>query len=169
VQRPFEQTFSLLFAEHFPSLFRYLDRLCGDTDLAADLAQETFVRLFTRGSAPDDVRAWLATVGNNLFRDERKRTSRRAGLLARWPGALVPDESAAADAPGDAAEQRDVVRGVLDSLPLRDRQLLLLRHGGYSYREIAQTLGVAETSVGTLLIRATSAFRAAFEARNASL
>jgi DNA-directed RNA polymerase specialized sigma24 family protein len=39
--------------------------------------------------------------------------------------------------------------------------MLLLRHEGYSYREIAQVAGVSETSVGTLLIRATAAFHAA--------
>jgi DNA-directed RNA polymerase specialized sigma24 family protein len=40
---------------------------------------------------------------------------------------------------------------------------LLLRHGGYSYREIAAALGLAETSVGTTLVRASHAFRAAYQ------
>jgi DNA-directed RNA polymerase specialized sigma24 family protein len=38
--------------------------------------------------------------------------------------------------------------------------MLLLRHEGFSYREIATALGVAESGVGTMLIRATEAFRA---------
>jgi DNA-directed RNA polymerase specialized sigma24 family protein len=55
------------------------------------------------------------------------------------------------------------VRAALDRPTLRDRQALLLRHGGYSYREIAAALGLAETSVGTTLVRAGQAFRAAFQ------
>jgi DNA-directed RNA polymerase specialized sigma24 family protein len=58
------------------------------------------------------------------------------------------------------------VREALDGLTLRDRQMLLLRHEGYSYREIAQALGVPETGVGTMLVRATAAFRAAFLEKN---
>ena len=54
------------------------------------------------------------------------------------------------------------VRRSLGRLPLRDRQMLLLRHEGFSYREIATALGIAETSVGTMLIRATQAFRVEF-------
>jgi DNA-directed RNA polymerase specialized sigma24 family protein len=53
---------------------------------------------------------------------------------------------------------------------MRDQQLLLLRHEGYSYREIGTALDIAETSVGTLLMRASAAFAASFEeGRRASL
>jgi len=61
------------------------------------------------------------------------------------------------------AERIDAVRAALDTLTLRDRQALLLRHAGYSYREIAGAVGLAETSVGTTLVRAGQAFRAAFQ------
>ena len=57
----------------------------------------------------------------------------------------------------------NAVRAVLSRLPVRDQQMLLLRHEGYSYREIGTALEIAETSVGTLLMRATAAFAAAFE------
>ncbi|MFI5249546.1 MAG: RNA polymerase sigma factor, partial [Gemmatimonadales bacterium] len=61
-----------LFHARYQSLFRYLDRLTGDPDLAKDLAQETFVRLYRRGTMPEDPRAWLTTVATNLFRDDRR-------------------------------------------------------------------------------------------------
>jgi RNA polymerase sigma factor (sigma-70 family) len=60
-----------------------------------------------------------------------------------------------------AAETRSRARTALDTLPDRDRMLLLLRHEGYSYRELARAVGVAESSVGTLLVRATRMFREA--------
>lgn len=159
----FEGAFRRVFDEQFGSLFRYLDRLSGDPELAADLAQEAFVRLHRRGIIPEDVRAWLGTVASNLFRDERRRVQRRGRLLARQPPELtLASPPVAADDALEAEEMRARVRAALDRLPLRDREMLLLRHEGYSYREVAQVLGVAETSVGTMLIRATAAFRAAF-------
>jgi RNA polymerase sigma factor (sigma-70 family) len=162
-RKTFDVVFRRLFDEQYSSLFRYLDRLSGDPDLAADLAQEAFVRLYRRGEVPEDARAWLGTVATNLFRDERRRSSRRLRLLSEQPPELTLGAPAPApDAGAISVEQRESVRSALDRLSLRDRQMLLLRHEGYSYREIAQALGVPETGVGTQLIRATAAFRAAF-------
>ena len=159
----FEVAFRRLFGEQYASLFRYLDRLSGDTDLATDLAQEAFVRLYRRGEIPDDVRAWLGTVASNLFRDERRKSQRHLRLLAAQPPELTLGAPAPApDAGTISAERRDAVRSALDDMPLRDRQMLLLRHEGYSYREIAHALGVPETGIGTQLIRASAAFRTAF-------
>lgn len=160
----FEAEFRRLFDERFASLYRYLDRLSGDPELAADLAQEAFVRLYERGRLPDDPRAWLAAVAANLLRDEQRRAARRRRILVRHPDetpigapAAPPDEQLA------SAVERTQVRAALDALPERDREMLLLRHEGYSYREVARALGVRETSVGVMLARATDAFRAAFE------
>jgi RNA polymerase sigma-70 factor (ECF subfamily) len=157
----FEVAFTRLFDERFVSLYRYLDRLSGDPDLAEDLAQEAFVRLHKRGEIPNDAGAWLATVASNLFLDERRRVGRRRKLLARQPAELtLGSPEASPDHEVESDDQRSRVRRALDRLSLRDRQMLLLRHEGHSYREIAATLGVAETGVGTMLIRATAAFRA---------
>ncbi|HKR08691.1 MAG TPA: sigma-70 family RNA polymerase sigma factor [Gemmatimonadaceae bacterium] len=159
----FEESFRRLFNENYASLFRYLHRLTGDVDYAEDLAQETFVRLYERGSLPDNVRGWMAAVAHNLLRDEKRTGARRLRLMqARLPdvhggGPASADEQVLAD------ERRRTVRAALDNLSERDRRLLLLRHEGYSYREIAHAVGVNETSVGTLLVRATMAFQSAFK------
>jgi RNA polymerase sigma-70 factor (ECF subfamily) len=167
----FDHAFEKMFEQQFASLFRYMDRLSGDPDLAADIAQEAFVRLYQRGAFPDDLRGWLAAVAGNLLRDHHRSSQRRLELLKRQPPELTmgsPAPSAELEMLRD--ERRAAVRTVLDQLPMRDQQLLLLRHEGYSYREIGTALDIAETSVGTLLMRATAAFAAAFkEGRRASL
>ena len=158
----FEDAFSRLFPEHFPSLFRYLHRLSGDADLAEDLAQEVFVKLYRRGSLPDDLRGWVGAVAHNLLRDHRRTGKRRLRLLETRQDA--PDferTSPAADEKVIMDERRTAVRRALEKLAERDRRMLLLRHEGYSYREIARAIGVNETSVGTLLLRATAAFHTA--------
>ncbi len=53
------------------------------------------------------------------------------------------------------------MRQILDGLPPRQSEILLLRYAGLSYREVAEAIGVAPSSVGTLLARAEAAFCAA--------
>ncbi len=165
----FEDEFAVLYHEHFPRLARYLGRLSGDADLAADLVQEAFVRLYRRGEAPDAPGAWLATVATNLFRNARSTRARRARLLTPARGADAqadPPPSPAAATEADSERRR--VRATLDLLPEREQQLLLLRAEGYSYHDLADILGLNEASVGTLLARAKSAFRERWEGtRNA--
>jgi RNA polymerase sigma factor (sigma-70 family) len=165
----FPDAVAALYHAHFASLFRYLDRLTGDPDMAKDFAQDTFVRLHRRGSLPDDPRAWLAAVASNLVRDHRRQSRRRAELVLQFASdAAPPSETPPTDATVIVREARSQVRTALDALPERDRMLLLLRHEGYSYRELAHAVGVAEGSVGTLLIRATRAFRQMVGATHAS-
>ena len=158
----FEEAFCRLFDQEFPSLFRYLNRLTGDGDLADDIGQEVFVRLYQRGSFPDDTRAWIAAVAHNLLRDHGRTTKRRLHLMETRAAGLTPGAPAHADEKLLVDERRQAVRRALDNLSERDRRMLLLRHEGYSYREIADAIGVKETSVGTLLLRATDAFQNAF-------
>lgn len=159
-QMTFEAAFRREFDERYAPLARYLARLVGEPESAADLAQEAFVRLFQRGSMPDDPAAWLVSVAHNLLRNERQQIARRLRLLELRGEELTPGESgAAADAALDVRELRAKVRRALDALPDRERQMLLLRYEGFSYREVAHALGIHEASVGTLLARAKAAFR----------
>jgi RNA polymerase sigma-70 factor (ECF subfamily) len=64
-----------------------------------------------------------------------------------------------------AEERRVRVREVLGALKPREAQLLLLRASGLAYRELAGTLGIEPTSVGTMLARAEAEFERRFRAR----
>ena len=161
---PFHARFVDLFNAHFHRLYRYLNRLSGEPDLAADIAQEAFIKLYRRGSLPDAPEAWLISVAMNLFRNEKTTRGRRQRLLtpARAEYALSdpppsPEESVEAD------DSRRRVRFALDRLPERERRMLLLRGEGYSYRDIAAALELNEASVGVLLARARQAFRRSYE------
>jgi RNA polymerase sigma factor (sigma-70 family) len=162
----FDAAFSELFEREFSRLFRYLDRVSGEPDLAADLAQEAFIRLHRRGSMPDHPGLWLVAVAMNLFRNARSTASRRRQLLTRWRGPR--GDSVEPSAAGDQEEHSHQVRAALGQLSSRDKEMLLLRAEGYSYREIASALGLNEPSVGTLMARAKRAFRQAYERPDAS-
>lgn len=161
---PFHDTFVGLFDAHFPKLYRFLDRLSGDPDLAADLAQESFVKLYRRGTVPDRPEAWLITVALNLFRNVRTTEHRRQSLLV-----LAQHETTAADstrpADDDAIAEATAgrVRRTIARISDRDGQLLVLQSEGYSYRNIALALNLNEASIGTLLVRARRAFRTIYK------
>jgi RNA polymerase sigma-70 factor (ECF subfamily) len=151
-----------LFESHFPTLFRYCLRLTGEPDVAEDAAQEAFVRLVrddVRGS-PTALRAWLFRVASNVIRDRYRVRENRRRLMETHPTtpemALDPYESV------ERGEEVARVRAILDQLPERDRILLLMREEGFAYAEIAEQIGVAPTSIGTLLARAQCRFAEAF-------
>jgi RNA polymerase sigma-70 factor (ECF subfamily) len=153
-----------LFTAHQPRLFRYLDRLSNEPDLAADIVQEAFLKLYQRGTLPDSPEAWLISVALNLFRNAKTTRGRRRSLLtieraraAHSDASLTPAQHTAARA------ERERVRRALESLPERERHLLLLHTEGYSYREMAEALDLNENSVGTLLARARTSFRLTLE------
>ena len=160
----FHDCFVALFEMHFPRLYRYLDRLSGEPELAADVAQEAFIKLYQRGALPDAPEAWLITVAMNLFRNARSSRSRRSRLLTQVRGeGMMADPPPSPEEAALAKESRLRVRRAIDRLPQRERRLLLLRAEGYSYHDIAAALELNEASVGTLLARARQAFRDCYE------
>ncbi len=152
-----------LFAAHHAPLVRYLTRLTGDGDRAADAAQEAFVRLIDRPPADaSDPRAWLFAVATNVVREGGRTSARRERLLAGAPArAPMGDAPRDAHALVEAGERRAAVRAALDALSDKERGALLMREEGFAHREIAASLGTTTGSVGTLLARALGKLAAA--------
>jgi RNA polymerase sigma-70 factor (ECF subfamily) len=154
--------FETTFDELHPGLFRYCHRLTGDPDVADDVAQEAFVRLYDYQVEGDErgVRAWLFRTATHLIRDRYRVDENRRRLLEANPvqpaGLEQPDR--------EIYRGEDVarVRMALEDLNVRDRAMLLARYEGFSYREIAEAFDVAPGSVGTLLARAERRFVSAY-------
>ncbi|MFC1659833.1 RNA polymerase sigma factor [Gemmatimonadota bacterium] len=149
--------FDALFQRVYPPLFRYCHRMTGDPDQADDLAQEAFFRLWDRGiQGPEgSIRVWLFRVATNLARDGFRARERRRHILTAHP---TDDSVPGPDREMERNEEIEKARRALGGVPDRDREILLLRQEGFSYKEIADAVGVAPTSVGTLLARALRRF-----------
>ena len=160
-----DASFEALFLRHYDRVCGILYRLLGNHADAEDAAQQVFLQLYRsphrvrlRGEATN-VAGWLYRVavnlGYNALRSRRRRQSwlERVGRL--WsnedPG---PNSGEAVD----AANRQDRVRRILVEMKPRDARLLLLRHSGLSYKELAAALNVSAGSVGSLLTRAERAF-----------
>jgi RNA polymerase sigma factor (sigma-70 family) len=170
--------FDALFEKFYPDLFGLVYRVLGDRMETEDTLQEAFLKLSEDArlqARPDaEVAAWLRRVGLNLAFN-RLRSARRARARLERVGRLErSDEDATGNERAGPAgvvvrhEEQAAVRRALADVPERQRECLLLRHSGYSYAEIAETVGVAVGSVGVLLARAEHAFRTIYRRQTES-
>jgi RNA polymerase sigma-70 factor (ECF subfamily) len=156
VPDPFER----LFLDEYPKVVAIAYKVLADRTAAEDVAQEVFLK-FYRSLSPDSERAsgWLhaAAVHSalNVIRGERRRSQRETAHVRD----TVDSQIANPEGIVEAAEQRREVRRVLARLPERTASVLLLRHSGLSYAEVASALGLKVGNVGTVLRRAEEALR----------
>lgn len=155
--------FDALFADAYPPLVRYCQRLTGDRDVADDVAQEAMVRLFVNqvDGPPPALRAWLFKTATHLIRDRYRVDENRRRLLQENP--VTPSAVEGPERTLERKADRALARRALGQLPERDREMLVLRYEGFSYKEIAEVVNVAASSVGTLLARAERRFVEALE------
>jgi RNA polymerase sigma-70 factor (ECF subfamily) len=155
--------FEELFLRHYATVYRVSYRVVDNAQEAEDLAQETFLALYRqppRLDGSDALGGWLYRVAVNRAYNalrSKQRLQRRIERLTH------PEQQSNPQDEYLRREQRERVRAALARLPERAAKLLLLRHAGLAYAEIAAALQVAPGSVGTLLARAERAFIAEYE------
>ncbi|MBI3242136.1 MAG: sigma-70 family RNA polymerase sigma factor [Chloroflexi bacterium] len=155
-----EAGFESVFLQNYTRVYGVLFRLVGDRAEAEDLALETFWQLWQKPpSRPDNLGGWLYRVATNLGYNALRAAKRRANYEEQaGRDALDLNASPNPEQEAERAAGRGRARDVLRQLPARDAQLLILRHSGLSYKEIAAALNVSPNSIGTLLARAEEEF-----------
>jgi len=146
-----------LYQDHHPWLQSLLRKRLSNREDAADLAQDTFLRLLRAPVPQEEIREprrYLATIAKGLVTDLfRRRALERAYLeyLAGLPQALAPS------AEEQLALQQTLqeVDRMLQGLPPKVREAFVLaQFEELSYPEIAQRLGVSLRTVSNYLARA---------------
>jgi RNA polymerase sigma factor (sigma-70 family) len=141
-------------------LTRYAQRTVGDLELARDVVQDTFLRLWQadREEIEPRLAAWLFTVCRNRAVDIARREGRMDGPSGR-DGLAAPEES-----PLAALERKEAAGTILDALatlPQRQQEVVRLKfQEGMSYREIGAVLDLSESNVGFILHTTMRALRA---------
>lgn len=160
--------FERLFMQEYGRVVSVAYRITGDRAEAEDVAQEAFVKFARSGGRAEAPGGWLyrAAVHGalNAVRSRRRRSERerRDFRLQR----SLNDAGECATDPLRIIERRDeaaLVRDALIRIGERDAELLALRYGGLSYREIARSTGVDLAQVGTRLARAERALKKEIE------
>ena len=148
-----EADFERLYRNTYRRILGTLITVLGDRTAAEDCAQDTFERAYRSWASwrPDaPVEAWLHRIAINVaISDRRRQRLRQAGELIKRLGRPSPSPD-----PTALAERSDLIRE-LRKLPTKQAVALVMRHyHGYSNREIAAALGVAEQTVSSRMAAA---------------
>jgi RNA polymerase sigma-70 factor (ECF subfamily) len=144
-----ERALETLYDRYGDYVYSVCLRMVGDVQLAEDLSQEVFLRLWRRPDLYDVSRGrfltWLLSVARNRAIDERRSRGRRFRFEAP-PSTTAEEMLEAAPTSEDrdvavVSEERVVVQRALATLPPEQRLAIQLAYfGGYTQQEIAQGL-----------------------------
>lgn len=167
-----DDAFALLVTRYERKLLRVLHRLVHDEELARDLAQETFWKVYNRLDRFDTARRfgpWLFRVGVNLGLDSlRRREGPQASSIDRPGGDAARALELPDPDPRLKHELAQEVRFVLERVPLPYRTILVLRDlEGFSSAEVAAIVGRREATIRWRLAKARDLFRQQWERRQA--
>ena len=160
-----QQEMHTLYNDHHGWLYAWLRKRLGNTFDAADLAQDTYVRVLASGRAPqpEDSRRYLTQIAKGLAIDLYRRRQIEAAYL-ETVAVLAPAEAPSEETRAMVVEALMELDTLLQKLPSKARQALLLcKLDGLSYREIAQQLKVSVSSVEKYI---AAALRACYAVRH---
>jgi RNA polymerase sigma factor (sigma-70 family) len=150
---PLPLPFEALMRRHEREIMRYLLRLSGDRENAADLFQETWLRAYRaypRLRHDENVRAWLYAIATNLCRNWARDSARRARVvLAAGDSSLEEHKRGNSHHSGGAGDAYAALRlgELIGELPVKQRQALHLRYAaGLDYAAIALTMDCSQDS-----------------------
>jgi RNA polymerase sigma factor (sigma-70 family) len=166
------QAFEALVKRHFGTVYAIALARLRDPEMAEDLAQDVFLRVFLHIGQFDPRHhfgAWVGRIARNLAIDWLRRGQRASRLLPRVPlderAHAVPDTADKGARETMAANEESIAlrRAILD-LPAEQREVVLLHFSEeMTQSEIAERLGVHQATVSRHLKRALAALRGALE------
>lgn len=155
-------------------LLAVLEHLVGKRDLAEDLTQEVFLRVYRareRYTPAAKFSTWLFTIANNVASNARRTLARRreVHVESSRSGSLSADPlaqmalAASGQMPNrqlDHSETRGIVRAAVANLNERQRMAVLLsKFEDMSYADIAEVMKLSPQAVKSLLSRARGSLR----------
>ena len=174
-----QKNFDRLYRDHVDLMYRFANRLCGETEAAKDLVQETFLNAYRgfknfRGDA--QVSTWLyAIAARACLRMRRKRKGepeRELSLDEFIPTSegefrlQIPVDGLSPEEALENKELRQALDAAIDKLPKKYKMVLVLRDmEGVSAKEVGTIMGLNERAVKSRLHRARLFVRRELSAR----
>lgn len=163
--------FDALIRSYEKKVYNFAYRMCGNYDLANDIAADTFVRVFNSlGNFRGDSSfiTWLFRITTNVYLDERKRQRSRPSESLEEVIALeesnvrrqIEDDSPSPAEHAETRERAEMLQAAITSLQYDHRLMIVLYHTeSRSYEEIAEMLDLPVGTVKSRLNRARLALR----------
>ncbi len=154
---------------HSARVYRLAYRLTGNQHDAEDLTHDVFIRVFRSLDSyrPGTFEGWLHRITTNLFLDRARRKQRiRFDALTDEFAARLPSRLTGPEEHFDIAHLDGDIQQALDALaPTFRAAVVLCDIEGYSYEEVAQTLGIKLGTVRSRIHRGRSQLRQALAHR----
>ncbi len=169
--RPAEGLFEQALLPHLGAAYNLARWLTRNDQDAEDVVQEACLRAlrFFGGFRGGDARAWLLAIVRNAAHDWLRRPG-ASGPTTTFDEEIHGDQDAAGTPESELIEKadRDLVRREIEALPLRWREVLILREfEELSYKDIASITGVPVGTVMSRLARARSSLQGRIAAATA--
>ncbi len=173
------ENFDRLYRDHVDLIYRFANRLCGETEAAKDLVQETFLnayRGFNKFRGDAQISTWLYTIASRAcMRMRRKRKGapeRELSLEEFIPTSdgefrlQIPVDGLSPEEALQNKELRQALDAAIDKLPKKYKMVLVLRDmEGLSAKEVGTIMGLSERAVKSRLHRARLFVRRELSAR----
>ncbi|CAN5316774.1 RNA polymerase sigma factor SigX [soil metagenome] len=153
----FDEAFTL----HHRTVFRTARSVVRDCGLAEDVTQEVFLRLYNHLDSIKDeemLRPWLIRVALNVARNTLRGNIRANTREENYVKESSEITEFTAEIDYEQRETAEEVHRALNLVKEPLRSCLVLKQQGLSYREIAESLSLNETSIGTFVARARAEF-----------
>lgn len=158
-----ERALESMFREHYASMVTVVRRIVFAPDVAEELVQDVFFKLWTKRaqlSDIDTVRTYLVRAARNTALNRLRRMKLEHAHEEREAAKGEPQTTEATDDGASTGELTKAVNAAIDRLPPRCREVFLLsRDSGLTYGEIATELGISIKTVETQMGRALKTLR----------
>lgn len=145
--------FEQLYRQYAPGLTMKLVSLLRDRELAGDVLQDLFVKLWemrTQIDTTQSIRAYLYTIATNMAKDKFRSSLIRQIFINSQSGLEEGQDSVAQFI--NQKELRSAIEQALAQLPPRQREVYtMFKLDGLSYKEIQERLGIGKPAVNRLL------------------
>ncbi|REJ77739.1 MAG: hypothetical protein DWQ47_15335 [Acidobacteria bacterium] len=153
----FDEAFTL----HNRTVFRAACAIVQDAGLAEDITQEVFIRLYNNLESitnEEMLKPWLIRVAINLSKNTIRGNTRANTREENYVKEHSETEEMTAEIKLEKREKANEVNTALSKVKEPLRSCLILKHQGLSYKEIADSLALTETSIGTYIARGKKEF-----------
>lgn len=165
-QKGDKASFEKLMAKYYPRILNFIYRFVGNREMAEDLTQEVFIRVYHSAASyqpQSKFQTWVYTIAKNISLNELRRhkgkfvsldepqTGEEEGLPRQLEDTKTLDPSQEIL----QQEKLGMIKAAIQSLPENQRMAVILRrYDDFSYEEIAYTMNLSLEAVKSLLNRA---------------
>lgn len=158
-----DNAFKYFYDKYSLPLYRRLLKMVHAEDLAEELLQDLFVKIWEKRGLIDidqSFKAYLYKIAERIVSDHFRKMTREARLKGEFSMlSSIPSSKTEEDL--FEKETRANIQAAIDKLPLQQRQVFTLcKIEGKSYEEVSKILGISTATINTHITRATKAVKA---------